>query len=89
MTHPNIHSYSWLPTQSMLADVLTKEMKIPQDLEDVIPKNENFYDFPNVKFICFQKNSKILHFQENSAKTTITRMIWLWDMPAGQIMGSM
>ena len=36
----NIHSYSWLPTQSMPADVLTKEMKIPQALEDVILKNE-------------------------------------------------
>ena len=36
----DIHSYSWLPTQSMLADVLTKEMKIPQALEDVILKNE-------------------------------------------------
>ena len=36
----DIHSYSWLPTQSMLADVLTKEMKIPKALEDVILKNE-------------------------------------------------
>ena len=36
----DIHSYSWLPTKSMLADVLTKEMKIPQALEDVILKNE-------------------------------------------------
>ena len=25
----DIHSYSWLPTKSMLADVLTKEMRIP------------------------------------------------------------
>ena len=36
----DIQSYSWLPTQDMLADVLTKEMKIPQALEDVILKNE-------------------------------------------------
>ena len=36
----DIQSYSWLPTQDMLADVLTKEMKIPQALEDVIFKNE-------------------------------------------------
>ena len=36
----DIHSYSWLPTQSMLADVLTIEMKIPKALEDVILKNE-------------------------------------------------
>ena len=36
----DIQSYSWLPTQDMLPDVLTKEMKIPQALEDVILKNE-------------------------------------------------
>ena len=36
----DIQSYSWLPTQDMLADVLTKEMQIPQALEDVILKNE-------------------------------------------------
>merc|ERR1712082_399103 len=26
----DVYSYSWLPTQGMLADVLTKEMNIPQ-----------------------------------------------------------
>ena len=36
----DVYSYSWLPTQGMLADVLTKEMKIPQALEDVILKNK-------------------------------------------------
>ena len=36
----DIQSYSWLPTQDMLADVLTKEMRIPQALENVILKNE-------------------------------------------------
>ena len=35
-----IYSYSWLSTQGMLADVLTKEMKIPQALEDIILKNK-------------------------------------------------
>ena len=35
-----IYSYSWLPTQGMLADVLTKEMKILQALEDIILKNK-------------------------------------------------
>ena len=29
-----------VPTQDMLADVLTKEMKIPKALEDVILKNK-------------------------------------------------
>ena len=36
----DIHSYSWLPTQDMLADVLTKEMRLPQALENVFLKNE-------------------------------------------------
>ena len=36
----DIHSYSWLPTQDMLADVLTKEMRLPQALESVFLKNE-------------------------------------------------
>ena len=36
----DVYTYSWLPTQEMLADVLTKEMKIPQALENVILKNK-------------------------------------------------
>ena len=36
----DIHSYSWLPTQDMLADVLTKEMRLPQALESVFLKNK-------------------------------------------------
>ena len=36
----DIYTYLWLPTQEMLKDVLTKEMKIPQALEDVILKNK-------------------------------------------------
>ena len=35
----NIYPYSWLPTKYMWADMMTKEMKIPQALEDVIMKN--------------------------------------------------
>ena len=35
----DIHSYSWLPTKDMWADMMTKEMNIPRALEDVIMKN--------------------------------------------------
>ena len=35
-----IYSYSWLPTDSMWADMLTKEMEPPKALEDVILKNK-------------------------------------------------
>ena len=44
----DIHSYSSLPTQIMLADVLTKEIKIPQAQEDVILKNKNSLSQPLV-----------------------------------------
>ena len=36
----DIHSYSWLPTQDMLADVMTKEIHLPPALENVFLKNE-------------------------------------------------
>ena len=36
----DIHSYSWLPTQDMLADVMTKEMRLSQALENIFLKNE-------------------------------------------------
>ena len=35
----DIQSYSWLPTQDMMADMMTKEMKIPFNLEEVIMRN--------------------------------------------------
>ena len=35
----DITSYSWLPTESMWVDMLTKEMCLPPTLEDVFLKN--------------------------------------------------
>ena len=35
-----IHSYSSLPTKSMWADMMTKEMGVPVALENVILKND-------------------------------------------------
>ena len=32
-------SYAWLPTEQMWADILTKEMKIPEALEKVLVEN--------------------------------------------------
>ena len=34
-----ITSIAWLPTERMWADLLTKEKKLPEDLEDVLMKN--------------------------------------------------
>ena len=44
----DIYTYSWLPTQEMLADVFMKEMKIPQALEDVILRNKIYISQPLV-----------------------------------------
>ena len=35
----DITSYSWLSTDSMWADILTKEMRLPSGLEKVIKNN--------------------------------------------------
>ena len=35
----DLYSYSWLPTQDMIADMMTKDMKIPVNLEDLILEN--------------------------------------------------
>ena len=35
-----ITSIAWLPTERMWADLLTKEKKLPEDLEDVLMKND-------------------------------------------------
>ena len=61
----DIHSYSWLPTESMLADFLTKEMKIHQALEDVILKNEIAFSQPLVN--------------EVKAVGTEIRMVNIWN----------
>ena len=44
----DIYMYSWLPTQEILADVLMKEMRIPQALDNVILKNKIFISQPLV-----------------------------------------
>ena len=41
-----VTSYSWLPTKSMWADMLTKEMEIPSSLEDVIKENRMVLPMP-------------------------------------------
>ena len=39
LVNRDIHSYSWLPTKSMWADMMTKEMELPSALENVFLKN--------------------------------------------------
>ena len=48
----DIYSYSWLPTESIWADMLTKEKKMPLALADVIVKN--VMDLPKPLLIEFK-----------------------------------
>ena len=36
----DVFSYSWLPTKSMWADIMMKEMQLPSALENVFLKND-------------------------------------------------
>ena len=36
----DVSSYSWLSTRDMMADCMTKEMKMPESLEDVLLENK-------------------------------------------------
>jgi len=42
----DVSSYSWLPTNSMWADMLTKEMEMPASLEEVIKQNRMALPLP-------------------------------------------
>ena len=35
----DVYSYSWLSTLNLIADMMTKEMKLPVNLENVIMEN--------------------------------------------------
>ena len=43
-----IYSYLWLPTKSMWAEIMTKEMELPSALEDVFQKNDVVLPMPLV-----------------------------------------
>ena len=36
----DVSSYAWLPTEHMWADILTKEMRLPETLEKVLVEND-------------------------------------------------
>ena len=44
----DVYSNSWLPTKSMLADMMTKEMQLKSSLEKVILKNIMYLSQPLV-----------------------------------------
>ena len=48
----DLYSYSWLPTGEMMADLMTKEMKIPVSFEDVILENIINIQQPLMNIYC-------------------------------------
>ena len=59
--YKEIESYSWLSTKAMVADVLTKEMKMPESLEQIL--YENKYIEEKVKVGCIRNvNGEIRMF---------------------------
>ena len=59
--YKEIESYSWLSTKAMVADVLTKEMKMPESLEKIL--YENKYTEEKDKIDCIRNvNGEIRMF---------------------------
>ena len=59
-----ISSYAWLPTQSMWADILTKEKKIPPELEDVLTENRmNLGETGINKVLAFGQEVQVTNIQ--------------------------
>ena len=44
LVNGHIHSYSWIPTRSTWADMMTKEIELPSAVENVFLKN--YIDLP-------------------------------------------
>ena len=62
-----ITSYAWLPTANMWADILTKEKKIPLDLENVFINNQmNFGDTSVNKVMAFNQEVRMTNIRNRS-----------------------
>ena len=62
-----ITSYAWLPTANMWADILTKEKKIPLDLENVFINNQmNFGDTSVNKVMAFNQEVWMTNIRNRS-----------------------
>ena len=70
-----ITSYAWLPTQSMWADILTKEKKVPLQLEDVLTNNKmELRDATRNKVMAFGKEVEMtnIRIQNNLSSSSST-----------------
>ena len=62
-----ITSYAWLPTANMWADILTKEKKVPLELEDVLTKNKmNLGDTTINKVMAFGQEVRMTNIRNHN-----------------------
>ena len=68
-----VTSYAWLPTEMMWADILTKEKKLPDSLEDILLKNAmNLQDVNINKVKAFRQKVRMTNIQKSKALETPT-----------------
>ena len=64
----DITKYSWLLTERMWADLLTKERKLPEDLEDVLIRNNmNLQDTSITEVKAFRQEVRITNIRNHKA----------------------
>ena len=51
----SVHSYSWLDTNDMIADLLTKETKEDEDILDIVQENKFRKAKSEDNLVVFQK----------------------------------
>ena len=66
-----VFSYAWLPTERMWADILTKEKKLPQKLEDVLRNNDmDLGDTETNKVMAFGQEVRMINIRNRSAPSS-------------------
>ena len=68
----DITSISWIPTERMCADLLTKEKKLPEELEDVLLRNDmNLKDTSVNEVKAFGQEVRMTNIRNRKVETPI------------------
>jgi len=65
----DISSYSWLSTEDMWTDLLTKEMHLPQHLEDAILRNDHCLPKSQINQVKAVGTEIRMHYIRNRKQT--------------------
>ena len=64
----DVTSYAWLPTERMWADLLTKEKRLPEELEDVLLRNEMHLQDTNINEVkAFGQEVRMINIRNRKA----------------------